>query len=464
MSIYIRKEYKNMKSVRIGGGAGYAGDRIEPALDIINYGEVDYIIFECLAERSIALAQKEKLADPSRGYNHLLEYRMEKIMPLLIDHKVKIITNMGAANPVAAADKIYEIACKNGLQGLRVAALEGDDVFDKITKHYETPIMETGETLEKIKDSIVSANAYIGAQQISEALSNGADIVVTGRVADPSLVTGPIMYEFNKSYEDYDFLGKSIVAGHLLECGGQVTGGYYADPGYKDVPDLWNLGFPIITFSEEGDMELEKLPGTGGVLNTSTVKEQLLYEIQDPENYFTPDVVADFSKITVKQNGENRVIVKGAAGKTRTGTLKVSVGYLEGFIGEGEISYGGHNAVNRVCLAEEIIRKRLEMLDFKFQEIRFDLIGLNSLYSKASSQFNTTSTLDPQEVRLRVSARVESEEAASVIGKEVEALYTNGPAGGGGARGYVRKIVSVASILIPEEEMSSRIVWKGGNI
>lgn len=448
-----------MKSVRIAAGAGYAGDRIEPALDNIIRGNVDYIIFECLAERTIALAQKEKLINPDKGYNHLLEYRMEKVIPLLKEHSVKIITNMGAANPVAAAKKIHWIACKHGLDHLKIAAVNGDDVLGDISHYYNLPIMETGEKLENLKDSIISANTYIGGQPITKALEEGADIVVTGRVADPSLATGPIMYEFGKSYDNFEFIGKTIAAGHLLECAGQVTGGYFADPGYKNVPDLWNLPFPILTFYENGNIEIEKLPNTGGILNSLTVKEQLLYEVQDPVNYLTPDVVADFSQIKVKEINDHKVVINNASGKRRTGLLKVSVGYLDGYIGEGEISYGGHNCVARARLAEEVIRKRLDLLKVEYRELRTDLIGLNSLYGSASKHLKER---ELSEVRLRVAIRTENEETAEVIAREIEALYLNGPAGGGGARGNVTKVVAVASVLIPEDDIQYGLTWVGG--
>lgn len=449
-----------MKQIRIAAGAGYAGDRIEPALDNMKRGNIDYIMFECLAERTIALAQKEKQAHPDGGYNPLLTYRMERLLPVLKDHPVKIITNMGAANPVAAAEKMAEMARESGLGHLKIAAVTGDDVLDVIRKYYDHPIMETGAPLKSIGSKIISANAYIGGRMITEALKQGADIVVTGRVADPSLATGPLMYEFEKEYTDEAFLGKTIVAGHLLECAGQVTGGYFADPGRKDVPDLWNLPFPILTFDEEGTMWVEKLPETGGLLSEETVKEQLLYEIQDPENYFTPDVIADFSKITVAAQEDGRVQVDGIGGKKKTGLLKVSVGYEDGFIGTGEISYGGAGCVARARLAEEVIRKRLDMLGMKYRELRTDLMGIDSLYGAASRPFETPNL---SEVRLRVAARADRQEDAAVIAKEVEALYVNGPAGGGGARGGVERVVSVASVLISEEEIHPQITWKGGN-
>ncbi len=445
-----------MDSVRIAAGAGYAGDRIEPALDIIRRGNADYIIFECLAERSIALAQLEKMKAPEKGYNPLLDYRMQKVIPLLAEHPVKIVTNMGAANPTGAARRIQAIAAGYGMPQLRIAAVEGDDVLDTVLNTAGLRIMETGETLDTLRGSIISANAYIGGRAISEALAMGADIVITGRVADPCLVTGPLMHEYGRGYDDFDFLGKTIVAGHLLECAGQVTGGYYADPGKKDVPELWNLGFPILTFHRDGSLLLEKLPGTGGLLDTHTVKEQLLYEIQDPTSYLTPDVVADFSRLQVEQAGE-KVRVSGAGGAARTGLVKVSVGYEDGWIGTGEISYGGHNCAARAQLAQEVIRHRVRQIGLQPQEIRFDLLGVNSLYRGLNAL-----PKDLPEVRLRVAARSKTETQAALIAQEVEALYTNGPAGGGGARSQVSKMVSIASVLLPEKEVHTSLVWFGG--
>lgn len=450
-----------MKAVRISAGAGYAGDRIEPALENIRRGNVDYIMFECLAERTIALAQKDRAADSQKGYNRLLEYRMERVLPLLREHPVKIITNMGAANPVAAAEKVRKMAAQYDLTDLKIAAVIGDEVTERIPAYGDLAIMETGEPLHTLADKIVSANAYIGGRQISQALADGADIVITGRVADPALAVGPLMYEFGKDYDaDVDFLGKATVAGHLLECGAQVTGGYFADPGVKDVPELWNLGFPILTFTEDERILLEKLPQTGGRLDRQTVTEQLLYEIQDPANYFTPDVIADFSQLSVDELSDGRVEVKGAAGKKRTGTLKVSVGYQDGYIGEGQISYGGRNCVARAKLAAEVIQKRLVLLNKHYSETRTDLIGVNSLYGAEQEKVFPAPQLS--EVRLRVAVRTEKKEDAEVIGREIEALYVNGPAGGGGVRSSVESVLSIASVLIPEEDVHPTVCWERG--
>lgn len=449
-----------MRKLRIGSGAGFGGDRIEPAVDIIKKGDLDYIIFECLAERTIALAQMQKLKDPNKGYNEMFEYRMEKILPICVEKKVKVITNMGAANPLAAAKVTKQIAEAMGIRKLKIAAVLGDNVFSNIHRYLELEIMENGEKLETIKPLTISANAYIGTEGIVKALKNGADIVITGRVADPSLVLAPLIYEFGWKYDDYEMLGKGTLAGHLLECAGQVTGGYYADPGYKDVPDLWNLGFPIGEIYDNGDIIITKLKDAGGMVTVDTCKEQILYEIQDPEKYYTPDVVADFSKVTVEQLEENKVLIKGASGTQKTGFFKTSIGYKDCYIGEGEISYGGSGALDRVLLAGEIIRRRLEYLNLPVEELRIDYIGVNSLYKDELSNTINKRSDNFGEVRLRIAARTLKRETAEIIGNEVEALYTNGPAGGGGARKYVREIVSIASVLIPEEDINVKVSYE----
>lgn len=441
-----------MKTLRIGSGAGYGGDRIEPAVDLIHRGNLSYLIFECLAERTIALAQLEKLGDPEKGYNPLFTYRMAHILPALKEHPVTIITNMGAANPIAAARKARAMADEAGLSHLRIAAVTGDDVMPILSPYLKENTMETGRPLQELENDLISANAYMGCAGIVEALRQGADLIITGRVADPALVLGPLVYEFGWAMDDWDKLGKGTLAGHLLECAGQVTGGYYADPGRKDVPDLWNLGFPIAEVGEDGSLTITKLPDTGGVVNEDTCKEQIVYELQDPARYYTPDCTADFQMVHVEQTGPDRVAVYGATGHPHNGKLKVSAGYQDCWIGEGQISYGGPNALARAQLAGEVVRNRLMITGCQVDELRVDLMGVNSLYGTASKEAPA-----PQEVRLRVAARTKCREEAEKIGNEVEALYTNGPAGGGGAVKNVRRIVSVASILMPRDAVTSHV-------
>lgn len=449
-----------MKTIRIGSGAGYAGDRIEPAIALMEEGKLDYIIFECLAERTISLAQKRMQKEPDHGYNDLFEYRFDKILDVLKRKKLKVITNMGAANPKAAAYKCQEMAEEKGISDLKIAYVTGDDVGNRIAEYQDVPTIETGKPLSDISGEILSANGYIGIQGIVEALEHGADIVITGRVADPSLTLGPLVYEFGWKMDDYKRLGKGTLAGHLLECAGQVTGGYFADPGIKDVPKLWDLGFPIAEIEEDGDCIITKLETAGGLVSEDTVKEQILYEIQDPANYFTPDVIADFSKVKVEQIGENRVKVTGGNGKAPNGFFKTSVGYHDSYIGEGQISYGGENALARAELAKEILKHRLEDQGLVYEEIRMDCMGIDSLYGEKISLRSENAT--PIEIRLRVAARTKDQRTAERIGEEVEALYTNGPYGGGGAYKSVRDIISIASILIPSEQFEISVHYLEG--
>lgn len=449
-----------MKKIRIGSGAGYGGDRVEPAIEIMRKGNVDYIVFECLAERTIALAHEQMLKDPDKGYNELLEYRMERVLPLCKEKGIRIITNMGAANPVSAAKVTARLAQALGVHGLKIAAVTGDDVHDLLPKYLNNEVLETGKKLVELKDKIVSANAYIGVDGILKALEEGADIVIAGRVADPALFLAPIRYEFGWNPDDYDRIGKGILAGHMLECSSQVTGGYFADPGYKDVPELWNIGFPIAEISENGDFIITKLEDAGGMVTPATCKEQIVYEIHDPSNYFTPDGIADYSGISVEEIGKDCVRVTGATGRRGNGLYKVSVGYKDCYIGEGEISYGGLGAYERAKLAGDIIQKRLEYRGIEIEELRIDFIGINSLFKEPLSTDLHGGSSFENEVRLRVAARTLSWAMAEQIGNEVEALYLNGPAGGGGARKYVRDIVSVASIFIPKDEIDINVVYE----
>jgi acyclic terpene utilization AtuA family protein len=449
-----------MRTIRIGSGAGYSGDRIEPALAVMEQGDIQYIIFECLAERTIALAQQHKARHPDQGYNELLPYRMSRVLPLCVEKHIKVITNMGAANPLAALRVVKRLVGSLGLTSLKLAAVLGDDIFPQIDRYFSFPLMETGQPLETLEPFLISANAYVGANGIVQALQNGADVVITGRVADPALVLGPLIFEFGWDADNYDLLGKGTLAGHLLECGAQVTGGYFADPGYKDVPDLANLGFPIAEVNENGEVILTKLAESGGIVTPATVKEQIVYEIHDPCNYLTPDVIADFSQVMVQEVAPNVVQVSGAGGKARSGFYKASIGYRDGFLVEGEISYGGSGAYQRAYLARAIVEQRLAMLGVPVQELRCDFMGVNALYHDKLSRAITEHWRDAPEVRLRVAARTTARSDAERIGNEVEALYTNGPAGGGGVRVYVTEVIAIASILLPATDIQLSIVYE----
>jgi len=440
-----------MQSIRIGAGAGYSGDRIEPAVELAEHGDLDYLIFECLAERTIALAQQARMNDPALGYDPLLEARMLAVLPTCAAKGIKIVTNMGAANPRAAAAKIRAIAVSLGLPHLKIAAVTGDDVLDQLRQgeyrdDSDAPVMDLGA-------SLLSANAYLGAQPLADALAQGADVVVTGRVADPALVLAPLIHAFGWAMDDWHKLGQGTLAGHLLECAGQVSGGYFADPGYKDVAGLARLGFPIGVVSADGSIEITKVAGSGGSVTTATCTEQLLYEIHDPAAYLTPDVVADFSHVTMTQLGPDRVAVAGATGHPKSGLLKVSVGYIDSYIGEGQMSYAGPGAVARARLAQDIVTERLRITGVETSELRCDLIGLNAIHGDMLAASNP----EPYEVRLRVTGRCASLREAVRIGNEVETLYTCGPSGGGGATKSAREVVAVRSTLLPAALVSASI-------
>jgi hypothetical protein len=445
-----------MRTIRIGSGAGYSGDRIEPAVELAEKGDIQYLVFECLGERTVALAQQARMKDPESGYDPLLEERLRAVLPVCAAKGIKIVTNMGAANPLGAARKTAVIARSMGLSSLKIAAVVGDDVLEAC-KQGELPIMEFDGSIGQLGNRLLSANAYLGAGPIAEALTGGADIVITGRASDPALFLAPIIHAFGWPMDDWDLLGQGIVAGHLLECAGQVTGGYFADPSYKDIPDLARLGFPIGEVGEDGSLVITKVEGSGGAVTAQTCKEQLLYEVHDPVRYIQPDVIADFSQVTIEEIGRDRVRISGGRGSERPATLKVSVGYVDGFIGEGQISYAGPGALARGRLALDIVRERLKLTGVAASELRFDLIGVDSLHgTHVSAHAN-----EPYEVRVRVAGRTENLREAVRIGNEVETLYTNGPAGGGGAFKLARDVVAVASVLLPRELAKPHVQFVG---
>jgi hypothetical protein len=439
-----------VKTIRLGCGAGYSGDRIDPAVELATSGDLDYLVFECLAERTIALAQLQKARHPDEGFDPRLERRMMAVLAACHERGVRVITNMGAANPQAAAAVVRECARRLGLSKLRVAAITGDDVLEWARR--ERPPVDAAIAPADFWPSVVSANAYLGAEPIVAVLAAGADVVITGRIADPSLFVAPLLHEFGWAADDWPALGRATVVGHLLECAGQVTGGYFADPGLKDVPGLARLGFPLAEVREDGSACITKVAGSGGRVTLATCKEQLLYEVHDPACYLTPDVTADFSGVSFTDAGTDRVEVRGATGRPRPERLKVSIGYRDGYVGEGQMSYAGTGAVARGRLALDILRERLQSHRDVLTEMRFDLIGVDALHGADLSR----RAGDPYEVRVRVVARASRTADAERVGDEVEALYTNGPAGGGGAFKSVRDVLAIASAYVPRDAVHVR--------
>jgi hypothetical protein len=376
---------------------------------------------------------------------------MRAVLAQCSEQGIRIVTNMGAANPLAAAAMVREIARSLGLEGLKVAAVIGDDVLD--TLRAGQFMDDTGQPVNRLGERLLSANAYLGAQPLVEALAAGADVVITGRAADPALVLAPLIHEFGWAMDDWQRLGQGTLVGHLLECAGQITGGYFADPGYKDVAGLARLGFPIGEVAEDGSVVITKVEGSGGQVTAATCKEQLLYEIHDPRAYLTPDVVADFSGVRITEIGPDRVLVEGATGHPRPDTLKVSIGYIDSYIGEGQMSYAGPGALNRARLALSIVEERLKITGVQAREIRYDILGVNAMHRDRLAAPHP----EPYEVRIRVAGRTDSLREAARIANEVESLYTCGPAGGGGAFKSARDIVAVLSTLLPRDAVQPSV-------
>jgi hypothetical protein len=434
------------RTYRIGTGAGFSSDRLQPAVALARRGELDVMIIECLGERTLAFGHRDRALDPSRGYNAWLDRRMRALLPPCREAGTTIVTNMGAANPSAAAERTVEIARELGLSGLKIACIEGDEVTGLL--ELDTPFMDEPGTLRDVNLPMVGANAYLGADAILPALQAGADVVIGGRVADPSLAVAPLAHRFGWALDDWQRLGAGTLVGHLLECGMQVTGGYFADPGIKDVPNLAYCGFPIAEVQADGSAVITKLEQAGGCVTPATVKEQLLYEVHDPRMYLTPDVTADFSKVGVRELAPDRVNVSSAGGSARPERLKVTVGFEGGFMAEAGISYAGLNAQARARLAAEIIDERMRNVHAVQSAIRIDLVGVSSLFATAGE-----TPTDSQDVRLQVALRSTRREDGELMLWEVESLLCCGPAGGGGFRGTIVPSVVTRSVLIERERV-----------
>lgn len=439
-----------MKTIRIGSGAGFGNDRLKPALDLLEHGNLDFLCLECLAERTVAMAQQNKRLDPEKGYNSYLVRRMKGIVPLAHKHHVKVITNMGGANVRKAVEQTAKIAKECGISNLKIVGVEGDDVFANLPRYQDYTILETGGKLSDLKEP-VAANAYIGCEPIVEALKMGADIVITGRCADPALFLAPLVYTFGWSMDDYDLIAKGTSLGHLLECSVQVSGGNFCVPGLKDVDRLWEIGYPFADVAEDGSFCISKVEGTGGRIDRQTCSEQLIYEIHDPTCYLTPDCVADFSTVEFEEIGKDCVRVTGAKGAARPEKLKVSVGYKDGYTGTAGLSFGGPKCFERTVLAAKTLEKIIER-DYETEECKIDIIGYNSLFPR-DYELGYPGGVEPLELRLRVAARAQDRETLELIANEVDTFTISGPANCGGLSRSIKELVAVLSILIPREDI-----------
>lgn len=434
-------------TMRIGCGAGFSADRLDGAVDLARDGQLDALVFECVGERTLAFGHRDRKADPSRGYNPQLEARLKAVWPLTIAGGCTIVTNMGVANPLRAA----EVAMALGIDGASVAAVLGDDVTDRIGP--DTALDGGTMTVADVDRTLLGANAYIGADALLPAIESGASLVIGGRLADPSMFLSLLRHRFGWSAEDWGLMGAGTLVGHLMECGTQITGGYFADPGYKDVPNLASVGYPIAEVQADGSVTISKLPSAGGMVTAATVKEQLIYEVHDPARYLTPDVTADFSRVDVGDGGNDRVTLSGAGGTQRPDTLKVTVAFDGGWLAEGEVSYAGPGAIDRARLAGEVTEDRLRRVHGMTEDIRVDLIGVNSLHRHHGYGVAPAET----DVRVRVAGRFRDRERADNLLWEVESLLCCGPAGGGGFRGRATPSVVTHDAFLPRSDVPTHV-------
>lgn len=448
------------RSVRLGSATAWSRDRFEPAADLLDRGNLDYLCFETMSEVTMSAAQASRLEDDATPlYDPYLVARMKPILRQAKAQGVRIITNQGWLDPIGAALRLVELAGELGIENLRIAAVDGGILTDRITD-FGVNCLEDGRPVAERRDTIVSAEAYMGAAGIVEALALGADVVVTTRVADACLYLGPLAHEFGWSLEDYERTAQGMIIGHLMECGAQVCGGYFADPGYKDVPRLAEVGNPIAEVS--GDrVILSKLPDSGGLLSPATCKEQLLYEVGNPAEYLCPDCVADLTKVSFEQIGLDEVAVHFApgAGQPKPPTLKVLVGVREGFMTEEMVIFAGPGALTRARATEALLWDRFRRIELRAEEIRFDYLGINAVHREASPPVEH----EPYEVILRIGLKTATRIEADKLRREVDPLAVNGLAGTGkwatsspGSR--VRPVVGLNSCLVPRELVPTRVV------
>lgn len=445
-----------MKTIKIGGGEAFYGDTILPAIEMAQRTEgLDYIAFDCLSELTLSILQKDKRRNPERGFAMDILALMPRILPIAREKNIRLVTNGGGMNPLAARDAVVSIARKLGLNGLKVAVVTGDDILERLdellTKGYPFTNLDTGEKLanHEARGRLVNANAYLGADVVCSALETGADVVITGRVTDSALFLGPLLHEFGWARDDWDLLAKGIVCGHLLECAGQVVGGNYAS-GWRDVPDLENLGYPVAEVAADGSFVLTKTPDSGGLVSFGTVREQLLYEVLDPNHYLSPDVDANFTTVCLEDCGLNRVRVTGATGKPKPTDLKVCIGYEDGWLGETQVIYSWPDALEKAELADKLLRKRLEKAKLQALELRTDFIGYNGLHGPLAPRPD-----EPNEIVLRVAAHTREQAEAEKLFREMVPLGLNGPptASGVGSRPRPRELLTLWPTLVPRSEV-----------
>lgn len=443
-----------MKTVRLGCGAAWARDRFDHAPDLVARGRLDYLCFDSMSEVTMSAAQVARMDNASMvPYD---PYLVDRMRPILRDCKrqgIRIVTNAGWLDPAAAARRLAQLAGELGIDGLKIAAVSGG-VLHRTIADMGLDFNETGTPIAEARDRILSAETYLGAEGIAQALAQGADVVITTRVADGCVYLGPLAHEFGWSFDDCHAMARGMIIGHLMECGTQVTGGYFADPGYKDVPDLANVGAPIAEVTQ-ATAYITKLPGTGGLVSEATCKEQLIYEVQDPATYLCPDCIADLTRVSFRQAGPDRVeVLIDQAGRPRTDTLKALVGLDEGYMTEEMVLFAGPGALARAELTQDILRQRFRKIGLAPRDMRMDYVGLDAVHRESTPPARA----EPYEVVLRIAIRTDTRAEAEKLRQEIDPLAVNGTYGTGkwattspGSR--VRPVVGLNSALVPRQRV-----------
>jgi hypothetical protein len=449
------KEY-----IRIASGQGFWGDLPDAPIEQVKRGDIDYLVMDYLAEVTMSIMQKQRMRNEKYGYARDFVNVIEGTLDEIKHKGVKVISNAGGVNPVACKDAILKLANEKGYTGLKVAVVDGDDILPDLNSiiedGHELKNMETGEPISTVKDELLSANVYFGCRPIVEALEKGADIVITGRVTDTGLTLAPMAFEFDWDFDNYDLMSTGTIAGHIIECGGQVSGGNFTD--WEKVEDFVDIGFPIIEAHPDGTFYVTKHENTGGLVSEMTVKEQLLYEIGDPTEYITPDCIADFSTIQIEQDGENRVKVWGIKGKPDTPTYKISASYIDGYKLSSTLVYSWPDAVKKAKAAGEILLKRAEKLGIKFRDTNIEFVGLNACNENIDELNRDLSELN--EVQLRVSVHGDSREDLNRFGMEIAPLILTGPSGVtgfAGGRPKASEVVAYWPALMDKKAATPRV-------
>ena len=447
--------------IRIASGQGFWGDLLTAPVDQVTKGPIDYMMMDYLAEVTMSILQKQKRKDPKLGYARDLVPLMEQILPTIVAKNIKVITNGGGVNPAACAEAILTAAKKLGIKNLKIGVVLGDDILDRIDdllrKNIELKNMETGEPVSSVRSRLQSANVYFGAFPVVEALRQGAQIVITGRTTDTGLTLAPMIHEFGWKENHWDKIAAGTVAGHILECGGQASGGNFS-ADWKAVPSLAHIGFPIAEAYPNGEVVITKHDNTGGLVSVQTVKEQLLYEIGNPREYITPDCVADFTSIQLENGGKNRVRVFGVKGKPATDSYKVSMSYLDGYVAFSTLTYTWPDALEKAKAADRILRLRLADLKLEFEEMRSEFLGYNSSHGPIAKEMD-----DVNEIVLRTGVRSQDYNTVERFGKEIAPLILTGPpsvTGFAGGRPKPSEVISYWPALIPKGAVTPNVIIK----